>query len=67
MEHWKETDEWYTIVNHTSKHDGRAKLRVQCCRVPNQIAAARFSRRARLSREQQDRGVYKGSAARRHA
>jgi hypothetical protein len=55
MEHWKETDEWYTIVNHASKHDGKAKLRVQCCRVPNQIAAARCLaalRRARGARDQ---------------
>ena len=41
LEHWKETDEWYPIVNNSSNHNGKAKMRVQCCRVPNSIAAAR--------------------------
>jgi len=41
LEHWKEIDEWFPVVNHASAHDGKAKLRVQCSRVPQEVAVAR--------------------------
>ena len=34
-------DEWYPIVNKTSGQSGMSKLRLQCCRIPHSVAAAR--------------------------
>jgi len=42
LEDWKETDEWYPIVNKTSGQSGMSKLRLQCCRIPHSVAAARM-------------------------
>ena len=56
LDPWKEIDEWFPVVNRSSEHDGQAKLRVMCSRVPEDVAIARNVAALRVGSESTDTG-----------
>jgi hypothetical protein len=60
LDPWKEIDEWFPVVNRSSEHDGQAKLRVMCSRVPEDVAIARNVAALRVGSESTDNGGGEG-------